>query len=231
VPEFVFDQRLGLVGPRTCGAVLVEPSSTGSTGALFLHVPKTVMLILLSSRSTTAHPPWARFPTTFPALASQSNTPGWSRHRLWWLIVLPGTVDRFCEAIIASGVTPKGIKRIGALADLVPPQQIAQITTLLQAPFANTFGATETGLPPASAGLLSIGQIPASLAKTVNALCEIRLVDADDHDVLEGEAGELVIRGPTLFSGYWNAPQATAHEFRGGWFHMGDVFRRHLTGP
>ena len=151
-------------------------------------------------------------------------------HGLWWLVVLPGTVDRFCAEIIATGVTPKSIKRIGAMADLVPPQQIAEITTLLQAPFANTFGATETGLPPASAGLLSIGQIPISLAKTANALCEIRLVDADDHDVPEGEAGELVIRGPTLFSGYWNAPQATAHDFRGGWFHMGDAFRRHPDG-
>jgi len=150
-----------------------------------------------------------------------------AQHRLWWLLVLPGTVDRFCAAIVASGITPRGIKRIGAMADLVPPQQIAEITALLQAPFGNTFGATETGLPPASAGLLPVGQIPASLAKTVNALCEIRLVDANDHDVPDGEPGELVIRGPTLFSGYWNAPQATAQDFRGGWFHMGDVFRRH----
>jgi fatty-acyl-CoA synthase len=153
-----------------------------------------------------------------------------ARHRLWWLVVLPGTVDRFCAAVAASGVIPKGIKRIGAMADLVPPQQIAEITALLQAPFANTFGATETGLPPASAGLLPIGRIPASLAKTVNTLCEIRLVDADDHDVPEGDPGELVIRGPTLFSGYWDAPEATAHDFRGGWFHMGDAFRRQPDG-
>jgi len=79
-----------------------------------------------------------------------------ARHRLWWLVVLPGTVDRFCAEIAAGNVTPKGIKRIGAMADLVPRQQIATITALLQAPYANTFGATETGLPPASAGLLPI---------------------------------------------------------------------------
>jgi len=153
-----------------------------------------------------------------------------AQHRLWWLVVLPGTIDRFRAAILAGGVTPKGIKRIGAMADLVPPQQIAEITALLQAPYGNTFGATETGLPPASAGLLPVGQIPASLAKTVNALCEIRLVDAEDRDVPDGEPGELTIRGPTLFSGYWNAPEPTAHDFRGGWFHMGDVFRRHPDG-
>ena len=38
------------------------------------------------------------------------------------------------------------------------------------------------------------------------------------------------MRGPTLFSGYWRAPEVTAHDFRGGWFHMGDVFVRHDDG-
>src|SRR4051795_5149189 len=73
-----------------------------------------------------------------------------ARHRLWWLAILPGTIDRFCAAVVASGITPKGIARLGAMADLVPPQQIAEVTALLQAPYANTFGSTETGLPPAS---------------------------------------------------------------------------------
>jgi fatty-acyl-CoA synthase len=55
-------------------------------------------------------------------------------------------------------------------------------------------------------------------------------VDAEDRDVAEGEPGEAAVRGPTLFSGYWNAPEATAHDFRGGWFHMGDMFRRRADG-
>jgi len=38
------------------------------------------------------------------------------------------------------------------------------------------------------------------------------------------------MRGPTLFSGYWNNPETTAHDFRGGWFHMGDVFVRRSDG-
>ena len=42
--------------------------------------------------------------------------------------------------------------------------------------------------------------------------------------------GELCMRGPTLFSGYWRAPEANAKEFRGGWFHMGDVFVRNPDG-
>src|SRR5438105_10230721 len=38
------------------------------------------------------------------------------------------------------------------------------------------------------------------------------------------------MRGPTLFSGYWGNPEANANDFRGGWFHMGDVFVRNANG-
>ena len=38
------------------------------------------------------------------------------------------------------------------------------------------------------------------------------------------------MRGPSLFSGYWQAPEINAEEFRGGWFHMGDVFVRNADG-
>ncbi|MBM3393842.1 MAG: acyl--CoA ligase [Betaproteobacteria bacterium] len=153
-----------------------------------------------------------------------------ARHDQWWPMILPGTVDRFCDAMEARGVTPKKSKLIGAMADLIPAQQIARVTSLLRAPFANTFGATETGVPPASASLVPAGETSFSLNKRVNSLCEIRLVNENDEDVPDGKAGELLIRGPTLFSGYWNAPEATARDFRGGWFHMGDAFRRNPDG-
>jgi acyl-CoA synthetase (AMP-forming)/AMP-acid ligase II len=158
-----------------------------------------------------------------------------AREPLGWLLLMPGMVGRFADELEARSITPRGIKLCGVMADLVPPAEIARITRLLGAPYANTFGATETGCPPCSSSLIPIGVAPTSLAKLQSPFCEVRLVDPsaegpDDHEVPDGTPGELAMRGPTLFSGYWANPDANGHDFRGGWFHMGDVFVRQPDG-
>jgi len=149
---------------------------------------------------------------------------------LGYLLLMPGMVGSFATELRTRGVTARGVKVCGVMADLVPPAQIADITTLLGAPYANTFGATETGWPPCSSSLIPVGVVPRRLSKTQSPYCEVRLVDPDDNDVPDGSPGELCMRGPTLFSGYWRAPDVNEHDFRGGWFHMGDVFVRNPDG-
>jgi crotonobetaine/carnitine-CoA ligase len=54
---------------------------------------------------------------------------------------------------------------------------------------------------------------------------EVRIVDDDDFEVPPGETGEIVLRTKepyTMFQGYWNNPEATAHAFRNLWHHTGD---------
>ncbi len=70
---------------------------------------------------------------------------------------------------------------------------------------------------------------------TVAATCgkpragiEVRLVDANDCEVAQGEIGELIIRSDAPWAmnhGYNKAPEATALAWRNGWFHTGDAFR------
>ncbi|MCC5951848.1 MAG: AMP-binding protein [Acidimicrobiia bacterium] len=53
---------------------------------------------------------------------------------------------------------------------------------------------------------------------------EVRLVDADGEDVLIGDAGELWLRGPNVFIGYWGDPEATERCLSPeGWYRTGDV--------
>jgi len=150
--------------------------------------------------------------------------------QLGWLLLMPGMIGRLADELRRRDVVPRGVKVCGVMADLVPPAELAAITGLLAAPYANTFGSTETGCPPCSSNLIPVGVAPARLAKQQSPYCEVRLVDPDDREVADGAPGELCMRGPTLFSGYWRQPDVDRHEFRGGWFHMGDVFVRNPDG-
>jgi fatty-acyl-CoA synthase len=147
-----------------------------------------------------------------------------------YLPLVPGMIADFIDQLKLSKAKPKPIGLIGAMADLVPRPMLKEITILLNAPYFNTFGSTETGNPPASGNLIAIGTAPETLSKKQNNFCEIRLVDPNDNDVIDGEPGELAIRGPSLFSGYWANEEANAEAFRNGWFYMGDVFRRTPEG-
>ncbi|MFZ6644500.1 class I adenylate-forming enzyme family protein [Undibacterium sp. TJN25] len=153
-----------------------------------------------------------------------------AREEIGHLTLIPGMVDRIIEEVRRTGTKAKGIRGLGCMADLVPRDQIAQVTQLLQAPFRNSFGSTETGSPPATLGQIPIGIVPPKLSKVQSSFCEIRLVDENDDEVEDGLPGELAMRGPSLFSGYWGAPEATAKDFRNGWFHMGDMFVRNADG-
>jgi len=59
---------------------------------------------------------------------------------------------------------------------------------------------------------------------------EARIVDGRGRDVAEGEVGELLVRGPAVFSGYWRRPEATAEAFVSGWFRTGDLAERSADG-
>ena len=57
-----------------------------------------------------------------------------------------------------------------------------------------------------------------------------RIVRPDGTDVETGETGELLVRGPNVFSGYWRQPEATAAAFVDGWFRTGDLAERDADG-
>ncbi|MFC8921953.1 AMP-binding protein [Cellulosimicrobium sp. NPDC057127] len=102
------------------------------------------------------------------------------------------------------------------------------------------YGMTETS-PVALGNPVSDDRRPGTLGLPFPST-DIRVVDADALDagtLRDAEPaddgtvrGELLVRGPQVFRGYWNRPEETAHQLLDeGWLRTGDVVRVPVTGP
>jgi fatty-acyl-CoA synthase len=88
--------------------------------------------------------------------------------------------------------------------------------------FADAYGLTET----VSGDTFLDRQSMVTKLGSVGRPCvylELDIWDPEGSSLPAGERGEIVMRGPKIFKGYWKDPDATAAAFVGGWFHTGDI--------
>ena len=127
------------------------------------------------------------------------------------------------EAAEKSG---KSLASLQHVAGLEAPAVIEQYQQLTGGAFYCMYGQTETS---AIATMGRYTDRPGSAGRTIH-LADVRLVDDSDQPVATGEIGEIVVKGPMIFKGYWNLPEDTARTFRGGWHHTGDLGRFDADG-
>jgi fatty-acyl-CoA synthase len=95
--------------------------------------------------------------------------------------------------------------------------------------FADAYGMTET---VSGDTFLDRDNIVTKLG-SVGRPClylELDIWDEDGSSLPAGEQGEIVMRGPKVFKGYWRDQDATTAAFAGGWFHTGDIGVRDDAG-
>jgi len=122
---------------------------------------------------------------------------------------------------------PEQLASLRAVTGLDTPETIERFeATCPHARFWATFGQSETS------GLATFAPYrdrPKSAGRPL-FWRSVAVVDADDRPLPAGEVGEIVLRGPTVFKGYWNNEAATRHAFRNGWHHTGDMGRFDADG-
>jgi acyl-CoA synthetase (AMP-forming)/AMP-acid ligase II len=136
------------------------------------------------------------------------------------ILDVPGVEDRdlsSVRAIIAGG-------------EKMPIPFIERIRrTFPSAWFADAYGLTET----VSGDTFLDRESTISKLGSVGRPCQYLELDIwDEHgaSLPAGERGEVVLRGPKVFAGYWRDPDATSSAFAGGWFHTGDIGVRDNEG-
>lgn len=131
------------------------------------------------------------------------------------------------------GFDGRALSKLRALFTGGAPHPAAAIKAWLDTgvSVADGFGMSEAGTVFGMALQPDIILAKAGSAGLPTPSIEARIVAADGRDVLPGQAGELLLRGPNLFSGYWRQPEATAAAFvEDGWFCTGDIAVRDKEG-
>ncbi len=100
-------------------------------------------------------------------------------------------------------------------------ETIKRFENLGHGQFWLVYGQTETmGLTCVCSNLEKAG-----CAGKPGPLVDIKIVDEFDKEVETGKVGEILIRGPLVFLGYWGEEELTRHTFREDWHHTGDAGR------
>jgi acyl-CoA synthetase (AMP-forming)/AMP-acid ligase II len=139
-------------------------------------------------------------------------------HRIAHLSDFPPVLSSLLDAAEKLGSKLASLKHVSGLD---APPTIQRLHDQTQAQFWTGFGQSETS------GFVSIQRVrdkPGAAGKPIS-VCRVRLVDDYDRDVPVGTPGEIVVRGPVVFQGYFGQPDVTAYTLRNGWHHTGDVGR------
>lgn len=153
------------------------------------------------------------------------------RRPLTFFVGVPVMFERILRAAQKAGTNLTSLRYGVCGAAPMPPQVGAQWEELTGGYFVEGYGMTETS--PIIAGTpmgptRRLGALGLPFAST-----DVRVVDPDapvidpETEVPDGEPGELLVRGPQVFAGYWQDPEATAAAMLpGGWLRTGDMVRR-----
>ncbi|KDA05509.1 long-chain fatty acid--CoA ligase [Microbacterium sp. CH12i] len=145
------------------------------------------------------------------------------KHPATFLPLVPPIAERLLTAAKAKGVSLQGIQYAisGAMAlphDLVVPFEEATGGYLVEG-----YGLSECS-PVLMANPVADNRVPGAVGLPLPGT-ECRVIDPDNptQDVAPGTPGELVVRGPQVFSGYYGKPEATEEAFVDGWYRTGDI--------
>ncbi len=141
------------------------------------------------------------------------------------LLAVPTVLRRLLDA---GGARVLGRLRACGVGGEPVPEDLIRTCTGAGIGLRQLMGQTETSIF-LWAGGRELADWPGTVGRPVRH-AEVGLFDGQGGAVEPGGQGELWVRGPTVMTGYWNDPDATAGVFRGGWLRTGDLARRDRNG-
>jgi acyl-CoA synthetase (AMP-forming)/AMP-acid ligase II len=145
------------------------------------------------------------------------------RHRITHVSDFPPVLSTLLDAAEKLGSALPSLRHVSGLD---APDTIRRLHEKTGAHFWTGFGQSETS------GFVTLQRVidRPGAAGTPVPLAQVKVVDEYDRAVPAGTPGEIVVRGPLVFAGYFDQPDVTGYTFRNGWHHTGDVGRFDADG-
>jgi fatty-acyl-CoA synthase len=157
-----------------------------------------------------------------------------ARHRATMTFLVPTMIYRLLDEPGLDAAALAGLEVVIYGAAPISPARLAEAVRRFGPVFMQLYGQTEA--PNAITALRRADHDPDRHPERL-ASCgvpigpsRVALLDEDGREVPHGEVGEICVRGPLVTAGYWNRPEETAHAYRHGWLHTGDMARSDADG-
>jgi O-succinylbenzoate-CoA ligase len=193
------DDKLLIMAPMfhvtALNSQLIKIVHAGATGVLMRAFKTEEILDMIEREQITEM-------TGVPAMYSMIlQSPSLERRNL--------TTLRYC----GYGGAPAPVEVIKTLKEKFPTWRLRNVYGLTEASsWVTMLPHEQTTIRPDSTG----PPVP---------VVRLKIVNDQSEEVPQGEVGEILIRGPNIFKGYWRKPEATAESLKEGWFYTGDLGR------
>jgi thioesterase domain-containing protein/acyl carrier protein len=156
---------------------------------------------------------------------------GWLQaHRPTWYTASPTLHRAIVGQAVKQGSTPvpSSLRFIRTSSEAMPPSLVIDIERVFGVPVIGGYGMTETS------GQIACNPLPPQVRKPGSvgtaAGPEVAMIDENGLQLGAGQVGEIVVRGPSVMSGYERDPEANAAAFANGWLRTGDQGYRDEEG-
>ena len=145
------------------------------------------------------------------------------KHPATFLPLVPPIADRLLKASKEKGIPITGTQVAISGAMALPHELVVPFEEASDGYLVEGYGLSECS-PVLIANPVADNRVPGSVGLPLPGT-ECRVVDPDDptQDVEPGARGELIVRGPQVFHGYYGKPEETEAVFTDGWFRTGDI--------
>ena len=143
------------------------------------------------------------------------------RERITLAVLVPAQLTALMECPRWGNADWSSLRMIVTGSTIVSGQFVRKIGAR-GVPVVQVYGSTET-CPIATYVRAEDAERKAGSAGLPALHCDLKVVDEGGCELLSGRDGEILVRGPNVMTGYWNAPEQTTEALKDGWYHSGDL--------